>query len=432
MRTFDVTETERGLLAIVRHASMHEAQEIYTRTQLMPRDFSSPSLGALWEIFGDLLNSGQPIDLRAVLNRAHHSPEIQRTGGEKFVREYFSTVLFPDSRIATEYAKTVINASIRRQGIKALGEGHLSLNDATVDPLEALKSILEALNGLHGRVPHVRSAIGDSLTLAQQLEDAVNSQTRLCIPTGIPALDAFIGGLQASVLTLVGALPGVGKSALLASIAYSLAERKVRVGFLTLEDESLWLARRWASMHSGVALAAIQTGRLTQWELRQVGEVLPYVKTLQESLFVTDKQRLTLDEVIASAHELVVTHKVQVLMLDHLGEIQLPRTERYDLDIADALSRLREIAKRYKIPVLIAAHVKRRQGATEETQPLLTDFANSSAPERMARVALGLSKHQDGLVCTVLKQTNGPSGESIGLKLNKRAAMVSLEGEFAI
>jgi len=434
MKPLSLDETERALLAIIRETELNKAREIYTQTQLKPADFQAPSLGSLWSIFGELLDAGYPIELRAVLNRAQTSEAITAAGGEAFVRDYFSTVLFPDPRIALEHAKTVLDASLRRVTIEALGWGHRTLKDSTVDPLEALKSIIERLQGLNGRVPHVRSAEGDALTLAQQLEDAASGRATVCIPSGIPALDVYIGGLQASVVTLIGALPGVGKSALLASIAYSLCERQVRVGFLTLEDESLWLTRRWSALHSQQTLASIQHGKLHSWERERVGEVLPYVQSLLKYLTVTDRQRMTIAEVIASAHEMVLTHKAQVLILDHLGEIQMPRSERYDLDIAEALSQLRQIAKHYKIPVVVASHVRRRQGLTEETPPQLTDFANSSAPERMARVALGLSKHKEGIVCTVLKQTNGPAGEAIGLKLNRRAAMVQLDvdGEFAL
>lgn len=432
MQPMRIDETERALLAIIRESDTRQAQEIYTKTQLVPSDFSNPAVGALWEIFGGLLDAGFPIDLRATLNRAAISQAIQAAGGETFVRDWFAVVQFPSPRIAAEHAKTVLNASLRRRSIQALGEGHRALKDATADPLEALKAIVEKLQSLHGRVPHVRSASMDALTLAEQLEEAASGRARLCIPTGIVALDNMIGGLQSSVLTMLGALPGVGKSALLASLAYSLCERKVRVGFLTLEDESLWLTRRWSALHSGVPLFKIQTGSMPHWEREQLGQVLPYVQQLQGFLAVTDKQRLSLSEVIAAAHEMVLTHKVEVIILDHLGEIQMPRSERYDLDVADALSQLRGLAKHYKIPVVVAAHVRRRQGLTDDAPPSLTDFANSSAPERMARVALGLSKHEQGVVCTILKQTNGPAGESIGLKLNRQAAMVQLDGEFAI
>jgi hypothetical protein len=105
--------------------------------------------------------------------------------------------------------------------------------------------------------------------------------------------------------------------------------------------------------------------------------------------------------------------------------MRLERSDRYDLDIADALAGLRDIAKRHQLPVVVASHVRRRQGLTVDDAPSLTDFANSSAPERMARVALGLSKVSGGIRCSVLKQTNGPSGAEVGLKLVEHAAMVS-------
>ena len=115
----------------------------------------------------------------------------------------------------------------------------------------------------------------------------------------------------------------------------------------------------------------------------------------------------------------------------------LDRTDRHDLDMTEALQRLRAVSKQYKVPVVVAAHLKRRQGLDITAEPTLTDFAFSSGLERMARVALGLYKinpkpgDAPQMGVAVLKQTNGPSGQAIALEIDESAAMVRNESSGA-
>lgn len=65
-------------------------------------------------------------------------------------------------------------------------------------------------------------------------------------PWYIPKLDSEIGGLQ-HTLTLIGAEPGVGKSALIASGVNLQAANGHRPLVVTLEDPPDWLAYRCVS-----------------------------------------------------------------------------------------------------------------------------------------------------------------------------------------
>ena len=67
-----------------------------------------------------------------------------------------------------------------------------------------------------------------------------------------------------------------------------------------------------------------------------------------------------------------------------------------------------------------------RDGLNVDTPPRLTDFAFSAGVERMARVALGLYKREgDVLGCTLLKQTEGPSGFDFDLNFDRIHGVVA-------
>jgi replicative DNA helicase len=425
-------ETERGVIGIIAEVSqtnVGQALELWETSRLQASDFESQGLGSLWDMVGDFVRAGLPIDIVALTAKA------KATHPKGLTHRLLAETLLsppPSKQILPEYARLIGDSALRRKTGEALRRALENITKPSEKPTDTIQGLTDELQTLSNRLPSLRNSSGDVLTLYSAIQETLKGGRHLCIPTGVEALDEVIGGLQAGVLTMVGAYPGVGKSALLASMLQSIAERNVKVGFFSLEDERLWVTRRMLCYGSGATVFSLTTGKISEADYKALEKEQDFVQATLSNVIIDDRPGLTPTDIIAAARDMVLNHKCQVIMLDHLGEVRLERSERYDLDVADALAGLRDIAKRFKIPVVVASHVRRRMGLTIEDAPALTDFANSSAPERMARVALGLSKVPGGMRCTILKQTNGPSGAEIGLRLLEHAAMVQLDGRLEL
>lgn len=420
---------QKGLFDILHHASVDNvktAQEILEASHVQSVDFADARISILWDILTDTIRAGLPIDFVSVRARAKAHEALCTAEGKKLVEDWLAGVHYPSPKIASEYARIIRDASMKRRATDILRAIHKSLQNHESNATEVLQDGAEQLQVLSNRVAALRSGASDVEEFEKRMDDAVAGRQVVCIPTGIEALDEAIGGLQASVLTMLVALPGVGKSAFLASILYSLCERRIKVGFFSLEDERMWITNRLMAVTTGVPLFNIQTQRnIHHAQNDRFKSQREYARELLSSAIIDDRPGLTVGDIVESAKDMILTHKCEVLMLDHLGEIRMSRSDRYDLDVADVLSQLRNLAKRHKIPIIVAAHARRRQGLTENDAPALTDFANSSAPERMARVAIGLSRIDGGVRASILKQTNGPTGQHLSLKLVMSAGVLS-------
>lgn len=418
-------DAELGLFALVNQMSQAhplKAAEVMATLGLQEIDFTSSAAGQLWSLVKSFVESNQAVDILAIVEHAKRNETIQNAGGKEFILKRLMHGLAPSRMIAGEYGRFLIESSARERAQALMREGFGLLKTET--PEKAILQIQEQLRAILNRNPNLRTAESDLVAFLEAAEQARTGARALCIPTHIRALDAHIGGLQSSVLTLIGALPGVGKSALLASMLYQLTSRNIKCGFFSLEDERLWITRRWVSSISGVNLFEITTGQLDKGSEARFEVATDKVHAALKNLIIDDRQGLTPAVIVETAKDMIVNHGCRVIFLDHLGEVKMERSDRFDLDIGDALAALRQIAKSYNVPVVVASHVKRRQGMTIEDAPHLTDFANSAAPERMARVALGLSKLENGVRVSILKQTNGPSGKEIGLKFLGNSAMI--------
>ncbi len=412
-------------LSNVSAVSTEDGLRMVEASRLTPEDFSGPALGDLFRASSDFLRRGVELELISLEAALVASTAVKSAGGRKFL----ASVLMPTEAFggsAAEHARIIGDASLRRRSANALRGLITALQDPSLDPVETIANGSRAWQGFANQTPGLGTAEQDVFRLSEMLDAAQKNRRELVIDTGVEALDKEIGGLQPGVLTLVGALPGVGKSSLIATLVRNVANSGRKVGLFSLEDERIWLARRLLSFESGVPLFLLATKPLTTAQKQQVDEAGEGVYKTLQNVVLDDRPGLTPAEVAATARDMILNHGVKAVFVDHLGEMRLPRGERYDLDIADALAAMRDVAKRHNVPVVVASHVRRRQGLGIEQAPSLTDFANSSAPERMARVALGLSKPWDDcLRVTVLKQTNGRSGQDIDLAMVPFAAMVN-------
>lgn len=325
-----------------------------------------------------------------------------------------------------------------RLSVLANAAAHRRLNDALaqivnlskLDGMPVVDIVTEALKTLQTfESPHagLRTLDSEVLGLVEEVEEIAAGRRVATLQTGIPGLDEVVGGLP-TTLTVIGSMPGVGKSALMARLVRNIAERGTKVGVFSLEDQSRWLVRRLVAESSFVPVFVLQNRPLNQRQLEDFGSAAEKVHALGQNVLVDDRKGLATKDIITAARVMVTRHNVKAIFIDHLGEIRLERSDRHDLDIAECLRDLRAIADTYRVPIVVLCHVKRRQGLERKDAPTLTDFAFSSGVERMARLAIGLSHPREDMIGVhVLKQTQGKCDVSLMLRFNGPAGMATNE-----
>lgn len=393
--------------------SRESAVEALDETGACAEDCQSPEARTLWAAMEATLRGGQPLDAVSLL---HRLPTLPRA----FVVE----ALDGPPGVAPQRLSLLRQESLRRQYIEALRQVARVVTDKSQPLANAVQEAGRLLASWQDETGCLRALDESMAALVADLEAAQQPGREPVLRTGLEALDAVVGGLQPT-LTVIGALPGVGKSALVAGICRMLASRGVTVGVLSLEDERAWLVRRLMALAAAVPVFVLANRPLGTNQLGRVWDVAPDVQRLLSRVLVDDRQGLTTAEVVASARRMVAKG-AKAVFIDHLGEVRLERTDRHDLDISDCLRELRAVAKANRVPVVVLTHLRRREGLTTSDEPRLTDFAFSSGVERMARVALGLyrSDREDQLLCAVLKQTQGVAGVTVKLNLAAMAGVV--------
>jgi replicative DNA helicase len=418
-------EAERAVLGAVLSDSVVLEQ---LKSLLQPEDFSEAKHVHVFTAMLVLSKARTPVDHLTVAEALKALGVLPAVGGPAYLMELDQSV--PLASRAVEYARTVRDMALRRKAAHMATQAASWASDLGVPVDKFLSDGARQWASLTQTVKGVRR--GPELVLAtiDRCEAVQRGEAVTCLSTGIDRWDEVFGGLQPSKLTFIGSQPGVGKSSLLATMVENLSCTGKKVGFFSLEDEGDWVARRLLSKRASIPLFVLATRKLTDGQMERMSEAASSVYEDLGGLVVDDRSMLTPSQVVQSARDMIVNDGVQVIFIDHIGKMDFESRKHHahDLAIEHGLNELTALAKDYKVPVVIAAHMKEREKDVQFERPTLQSFARTAYIERDARVAVGLYLDRDDpdvLMVGVLKQTEGVGEGDFSLRRLKECGMVA-------
>jgi replicative DNA helicase len=377
-------------------------------------DFYYHAFGLLFDAIAGMRARQEPVDLVTVFE--HLTKEWREEAGWKDVlAELYEGV--PTAANAVYYAEIVRDRSVRRRLIHAAQE---IIRDAAD---KASGSAADLAIDAARRV----AAAGDRFsspslaTLDEVLSDVIDqidlraTRPTLVIerPTGFIDLDQATAGLHPAELVVIGARPGVGKSALAVAIAESVARARQPVLFVSLEMGRNEQVGRMLVSNSGVANERVRRGRLSTEDVERLSTAWAGLRGLP--VVLDDDASQTVVRIVATARKLHRKAPLGLIVIDYLQLIRptdakVPRHQQ----VAEQTRELKLLAKDLRVPVILLAQLN-RDSEHDRRRPRLSDLKESGAIEQDADTVLLLHPEgepgEDGRrlieVC-VAKQRNGP------------------------
>jgi replicative DNA helicase len=275
-------------------------------------------------------------------------------------------------------------------------------------------------------------------TQAEIFEDVVGQLERGIEPglrTGYSDLDEATGGLRPGTLTVVGARPGVGKTVLAGCIADHVGTRLgLPVLFASLEMTAAELMHRRIAARARVPLDAITKGKLTDRDWDRIGAAREYL--IESAITVDDEPGVSLGHVAARLRGMERDGSpARLVLIDYLGLLKEPKAENRQVAVAWLARECKNLARRYKVPVLLLVQVKREAESRQGKVPLMSDLRESGEIEAAADIVLLLhredayemesprageadiivAKNRQGPRCTVTVAFQGHYGRMVGM-----------------
>lgn len=366
----------------------------------LQRQIAAGKLADVVTVFDALRGEVSIAELNAMSQYVPSSVNLRRYAALVFEHAQVRALKATASQImelATDDSKTVsdrINGAANK--LSQLGEGVLGCDDDVIDAYEGLVHHLAIIDERQGG-----KASGWS--------------------TGLADLDKKLqGGFRPGELVIVGARPGMGKTAIALNLGLNMA-RDRHVLFLSMEMTHAELRDRQIAALGRVSLASIKQPHAVELDYSRVVDAVESARSLKWR--ASARSGLTINDIRAVARREKRMRGLDVLVLDYLGLVNGvdPKQSRaYQLE--EVTKGLKALAKELDMTVTCLSQVSRRVEERADQMPMLNDLRDSGAIEQDADIVMflyrpiqaneGLGddwKHYARL--TVAKQRQGECGE---------------------
>jgi len=414
-------ESEQAVLGAImlRADAIHEVVDL-----LVPSAFYSEKHRIIFKAMLDLTSKSEPIDLVSISTKLEEKKELDAIGGRGYLIELTNTV--PAATNVKHYGNIVHKKFLLRSLIGAADTiVELGFNDDATDVGDIMDLAEKQIFGITGNPKGAKFiSIKESLKETwEQLEKLQDSKDGIRgVPTGYPALDNMLSGLQPSDLIILAARPSMGKTTLALDIARNAATRSnVPVAIFSLEMSANQLTQRMLAAESRVNAWNLRTGKLkSEQDFEQIRDALDRLS--KAPIYIDDQAGNSITKMKAVARRLKSEHGLGLVIVDYL---QLMSTNKnYDSmvnQVTEISRSLKALAREIDAPVLALSQLSR---AVESRggKPRLSDLRDSGSIEQDADVVMFIhredrmgSRSDDentGLAEILIeKHRNGPVGK---------------------
>jgi replicative DNA helicase len=276
------------------------------------------------------------------------------------------------------YIRVVKELSARRQSIRSVEEIISQLRD----PMQDLGAVLDKLRTESRNIEVSKHKIVSMLDIMmatyEYLEKRAKGEEK-SITTGIPNVDALIGGFFGGELTVIGARPSVGKSAFGANIAIEAAKKGFKVAVVSREMTDIQFGQRMISHDTFIDGMKLRKVDLSADDWCSIAEVLMPLSNLPISFMFTVR---TVEDLRRECQKMVDKNELDMLIVDYLQLMHTTKNIKEEhLRVGYISKSLKDMATDFNIPIIALAQVNRD---TDGQMPTLKSLKASGDIEQDA------------------------------------------------
>ncbi|MCY7816894.1 replicative DNA helicase [Bacillus haynesii] len=400
-------EAEQALLGCILVES-----DLIKELSLQPEHFSETRHQVIFKAMREVEKLGKSVDMVTTVTKLGDS--VEQVGGLQYLTDLGSAVastanflayqtliyeayrLREMKKIAIEFANTPTD-----DGITELYKRAMELQEIGIEKTRTKQDVLmEIYNDMH-----------------EEKEDITG------INTGLIDLNAMTGGWQDGDLIVLAARPSMGKTAFALHMGKSNCEKGGVTDIFSLEmpdkqlthrllsnlgniEGSKWKnPRKFFSDHDyGNATKAI--GEYEKWDINIHDQPAQTLADIRSKIRETKKEN--------------PDNKKHLVIIDYLQLIRaIGKYERRDLEVGSITAELKEMARAFKIPIILLSQLSRAVEQRQDKRPMMSDLRESGSIEQDADVVMFLyrddyynknSELKNIIEIDLAKQRNGPTG----------------------
>jgi replicative DNA helicase len=389
-------------------------------TILEPEDLFRETHEDIYRAMLDLHSRGNPVDGMTVSEELRRRGVLDRIGG---VSALFTLVdRTPHAANTLYYGRVVRQKALARRLLSACSETIEECyadQQSADDLIEAAERRVFALSALRRREGPTDSEAVATLALGR-IEGRAGGEIH-GIPSGLPPLDALIGGLMPGAMVVLAARPSVGKTSIALGICEHVAvDWGVPVLLISLEMGPAEVGERLLQMRSRIDGHRLRNP--CDLDDREWARLRKAAAELKAARFPMDFGSFRTASYVASvARQSVARGNVGLVVVDYLQLLDPERAESREnrqQQVAAASRRLKALAMELEVPILVLSQLNRSSESRDDKRPRLSDLRDSGGIEQDADAVILLHRpdyydpqDQPGMAeAIVAKNRNGRTG----------------------
>ena len=389
-------------------------------TFLHPEHFYSQQNQIIYNALIKLFGSGITGDVLTLTTELSKANELEKAGGAAYIASLTDEV--PSAANIDYYARIVFDRATRRSLIRISSEIKTSSFDETRESraiLEEAEKKIFALTdmGQTIQIHDMKEVVDKTTSIIQKQYHDHNSFSG--IPCGFNRLDSMTSGFQKSELSIIGARPSMGKTAMALTMMENIAiNQKIPCGFFSLEMSFEQIGQRLLSQVAHIPGHKIRSGMMKLEDLQKIYDAAGRI--FESPLYIVDTPNMQLLDLRAMARRMVQSKGVQIIFIDYIGLISTQNSSApvYE-QISEISKSLKSLARELNIPVVCLCQVARD---AEGSEPTLAQLRGSGSIEQDADVVMFIHRDRKktdeedqnpvmDAKLIVAKQRNGPIGD---------------------
>ena len=242
------------------------------------------------------------------------------------------------------------------------------------------------------------------------------------LTTGFRELDAAIKGLKKGQLTTIAVRQGMGKTALMLSMANNIAVKNNHsVAIFSPERSSKKITNRLIESETGMSLDRLINGKLKASERDHMYSLVSYIA--KANIFLDDTSNPSMDDLLKKARQLKISNNIDLIVIDYLELLisGYDQNESRQEKLGRIVAELKDIAAELNIPVLLFSQLPGFYPANILQKPSLKEipvFLSEISDvvlflHRSDMKPNGEAKHSHDLVELVIGKYNGQKSDQV-------------------
>ena len=381
--------------AIVGAILLEPRASVIAAGRITPEDFSDPVIGLIFETLTALVRTGGeiPDGASAVKTEMARLDTLGRLGDapDFFIASIVSDPA-ADPRLVDDRVSAVFEMSQRRKAEILIRDKARGIADRTIplgDTIGTIRSALTEIEATESKTELTPLSTAIDAVVAQMEAGYIDPGT----PTGIdPIDDAIAGGLKPTQLMVIAGATGSGKTSLAMQIALNAAEWAKR------QQKGCVLVFSFEMNPDELAIRLVhQVSHFKEgyrpphgWRRKEdqvlARETMTRIRDLPFLIESEISENVPAIEGVVARH--IETHCAPSLVIvDHIGLLNVPNSKAGRTEQVGQITRgIKNLARRYKLPVLALSQLSRDVEKREDHRPVLSDLRESGTIEQDSNI----------------------------------------------